>query len=133
MKRSIKIFILALCLLASANSGFALNNDIRYRDEPDPEAQIILQGQLRPLGRSRFQALPISASVDSENLYVDFNVDLGNLTITIYNAMGGVAHDETVYAQSNDSMQISLNGYAPGSYLVVFSNASGSMMGKFDL
>lgn len=133
MRRSIKFLFLTLCLMACVNSGFASGSDNRIHDEPDPAAQIILQGQMNPLGRSRFQALPISAAVDSENLYVDFNVDLGNLTITIYSATGGVAHNETGYAQSNDGVQISLNGFAPGSYLVVFSNASGSMMGKFDL
>lgn len=130
MRRSIKFLFLTLCLMASVNSGFALSNDNRDHHE---ENELILQGQMNPLGRSRFQALPIHASFDSENLYVDFNVDLGNLTITIYSATGGVAHNETVYAQSNDGVQISLNGFAPGSYLVVFSNASGSMMGKFDL
>lgn len=133
MRRSVKFLFLALCLAASVNSGFALSNDNRNHDEPDPATQIILQGQINPLGRNRIQALPINAMVDAENLYVDFNVDLGNLTITIYSATGGPVQNETVYAQANDGVQISLNGFAPGCYLVVFSNGQGSMMGKFDL
>lgn len=130
MRRSIKFLFLALCLAASVNSGFALTNDNRDHEH---ENELLLQGQINPLGRSRIQALPIRAAVDSENLYVDFNVDLGNLTITIFSATGGPVHNETVYAQANDSVQISLNGFAPGCYLVVFSNGQGSMMGKFDL
>ena len=95
------------------------------------ENEIHLQGSMSPIGRS--QTEPIGASVDDDNLYINFYADLGSLNIAIYSATGGVAHTETVYAQANDSEQISLSGFAPGSYLVVFSNAHGSLMGKFDI
>ena len=123
MKRTITILIALFCLMANANFSFAM------RDEgPD---EIYLQGKIPPIGRS--QSEPLSASHDDANLYVDFHADLGSLTIIISNATGGVAHTETVYAQASDGVQISLEGFASGNYLVVFSNAQGSLMGKFNI
>ena len=124
MKRTITILIALFCLMANANFSFAMR-------EGEGENEIHLQGELKPFGRS--QSNPLSASVDDANLYVDFHADLGSLTITIYSATGGVAHTETVYAQASDGVQISLEGFASGSYLVVFSNAQGSLMGKFSI
>lgn len=124
MKRTIAILIALFCLMANADFSFAMR-------EGGPGDTIILKGEINPLGRS--QSEPITASVDDANLYVDFHADLGSLTITISNATGGVAHTETVYAQASDGVQISLEGFASGSYLVVFSNAQGSMMGKFSI
>lgn len=124
MKRTVTILIALFCLMANANFSFAMR-------EGEGENEIHLQGEFKPLGRS--QSNPLSASVDDANLYVDFHADLGSLTITVSNATGGVAHTETVYAQASDGVQISLEGFASGSYLVVFSNAQGSLMGKFDI
>lgn len=123
MKRTFTILIAMFCLMANANFGFAM------RDEgPD---EIYLQGKISPTGRS--QTEPISASHDGSNLYVDFHADLGSLTITISNATGAVVNTETVYAQANDGVLISLSNLPSGNYLVVFSNAQGSLMGKFNI
>ena len=124
MKRTITILIALFCLMANANFSFAMR-------EGEGENEIHLQGELKPFGRS--QSNPLSASHDDANLYVDFHADLGSLTITISNATGGVAHTETVYAQASDGLQISLEGFTSGNYLVVFSNAQGSLMGKFSI
>lgn len=124
MKRTIAILIALFCLMANSNFSFAMR-------EGEGENEIHLQGELMPFGRS--QSNPLSASVDDANLYVDFHADLGSLTITISNATGGVAHTETVYAQASDGVQISLEGFTSGNYLVVFSNAQGSLMGKFNI
>lgn len=123
MKRTFTFLIAMFCLMANANFSFAM------RDEgPD---EIYLQGEIRPIGRS--QSEPISASHDGSNLYVDFHANLGSLTITICNATGAVVNTETVYAQANDGVQISLSNLPSGNYLVVFSNAQGSLMGKFNI
>ena len=124
MKRTIAILVALLCLMANANFSFAMR-------EGGPGDTIILKGEIIAPGRS--QSEPITASVDDANLYVGFHADLGCMTITIYSASGAVAHTETVYAQANDGLQISLEGFASGSYLVVFSNAQGSLMGKFSI
>ena len=108
------------CLMANANFGFAMR---------EGENDIVLRGEFKPTDRS--QTEPISASHDGSNLYVDFHADLGSLTITISNATGAVVHTETVYAQANEGVQISLSNLPSGNYLVVFSNAQGSLMGKF--
>lgn len=110
------------CLMANANFGFAMR---------EGENDIVLRGEFKPTGRS--QSEPISASHDGSNLYVDFHADLGSLNITISNATGAVVHTETVYAQANDGVQISLSNLPSGNYLVVFSNAQGSLMGKFNI
>ena len=123
MKRTFTFLIAMFCLMANANFGFAM------RDEGSNE--IALQGKFPPTDRS--QTEPISASHDGSNLYVDFHADLGSLTITISNATGAVVHTETVYAQANDGVQISLSNLPSGNYLVVFSNAQGSLMGKFNI
>ena len=124
MKRTITILIALFCLMANADFSFAMR-------EGEGENEIVLRGEFKPLGRAQFN--PLSASVDDANLYVDFHADLGSVNITIYSATGGVAHTETVYAQADCGVQISLSGFASGSYLVVFSNAQGSMMGKFSI
>ena len=122
MNRTIKILLTVFCLLASTNFGFAMR-------EGYGEYEIDLQGEFKPTGRS--QTDPISASVDDANLYVDFHANLGSLTITISNATGAVVCTENVVAQANDGVQISLSNLPSGNYLVVFSNAQGSLMGKF--
>ena len=124
MKRTITVLITLFCLMANSNFSFAMR-------EGGPGDAIILKGQLNPPSRS--QSDPLSASVDDANLYVDFHTDLGSLNITIYSATGGVARTETVYAQAGDGVQISLEGFTSGNYLVVFSNAQGSLMGKFSI
>ena len=124
MKRTITVLITLFCLMANSNFSFAM------RDEGG-ENEIVLRGELNPPGRS--QTEPLSASVDEANLYVDFHANLGSLNITIYSATGGVARTETVYAQAGDGVQISLEGFTSGNYLVVFSNAQGSLMGKFSI
>ena len=124
MKHTIAILIALFCLMANANFSFAM------RDEGG-ENEIVLRGELNPPGRSQTESL--SASVDEANLYVDFHADLGSLTITISNATGAVVNTETVYAQANDGVQISLSNLPSGNYLVVFSNAQGSLMGKFNI
>ena len=97
----------------------------------DVEDPIVLIGSIPPPGRSL--AKPITASVDDANLYVDFHANLGSLTITISSATGAVVHAETVYAQANDGVQISLSNLPSGNYLVVFSARQGSLMGKFSI
>lgn len=127
------IFAAMMSLMMSAmayepkqNGPMANPSTIEMRDGTVP---LILMGSFPPPDRS--QSDPLSASVDDANLYVDFHADLGSLNIAIYSATGGVAHTETVYAQAGDGVQISLSGFASGSYLVVFSSAQGSLMGKF--
>lgn len=129
------IFAAMMSLMMSAmayepkqNGQMANPSTIEMREG---EVPLILMGSFPPFGRS--QTEPLSASVDDANLYVDFHADLGSVNITIYSATGGVAHTETVYAQASDGVQISLSGFASGSYLVVFSNAQGSLMGKFSI
>ena len=124
MNRTIKILLTVFCLLASTNFGFAMR-------EGYGEYEIDLQGKFPPTDRS--QSEPITASVDDANLYVDFHANLGSLTITISSATGAVVNTETVYAQANDGVQISLSNLPSGNYLVVFSNAQGSLMGKFSI
>ena len=124
MNRTIKILLTVFCLLASTNFGFAMR-------EGYGEYEIDLQGKIPPIGRS--QSEPLSASHDDANLYVDFHADLGSLTITISNATGAVVNTETVYAQANEGVQISLSNLPSGNYLVVFSARQGSMMGKFNI
>ena len=124
MNRTIKILLTVFCLLASTNFGFAMR-------EGYGEYEIDLQGEFKPTGRS--QTDPISASVDDANLYVDFHANLGSLTITISNVTGAVVCTENVVAQANDGVQISLSNLPSGNYLVVFSNAQGSLMGKFNI
>ena len=124
MNRTIKILLTVFCLLASTNFGFAMR-------EGYGEYEIDLQGELKPIGRS--QTDPITASVDVANLYVDFHANLGSLTITISSATGAIVNTETVYAQANGGVQISLSNLPSGNYLVVFSNAQGSLMGKFSI
>ena len=123
MKRIFSMLIAMLCLMSNASFSFAM------RDNGPNE--IDLKGELKPTGRS--QADPITASVDAANLYVDFHADLGSLNITISNATGAAVNTETVYAQANEGVQISLSNLPSGNYLVVFSNAQGSLMGKFSI
>ena len=129
------IFAAMMLVLTSAeafepkqNCTLVSPSSIEMEDEEDP---IVLMGSIPPPGRS--QTEPISASHDGSNLYVDFHADLGSLTITICNATGAVVNTETVYAQANDGVQISLSNLPSGNYLVVFSNAQGSLMGKFSI
>ena len=122
MKRTFTFLIAMFCLMANANFSFAMR---------EGGNDIVLRGEFKPTDRS--QSEPIRASHDGSNLYVDFHADLGSLTITICNATGAVVCTENVVAQANDGVQISLSNLPSGNYLVVFSNAQGSLMGKFNI
>ena len=53
MKRTITVLIALFCLMANANFSFAMR---------EGENEIVLRGELKPIGRSQFD--PLSASVE---------------------------------------------------------------------
>lgn len=123
--RFILFFFVALVAVGStyANNSFSCIWD----DE------LILKGEFTETGtRSVKPVLPIAAGISSNALCIEFSSAIGDVTITITGPNGVVystTMDVTTVAQQTS---YSLEGLAPGSYLLEFKNSPGGYIyGEF--
>lgn len=94
---------------------------------------LVLQGEFSHTGtRSVTPALPMCADVISNVLHIEFSAPVGDVSITVAGSNG------VVYATSMDVTTIgqqtsfSLEGLAPGAYLLEFKNSHGGYVyGEF--
>lgn len=74
----------------------------------------------------------IEAGVSDDAIYVGFNQSLGNVNISIYNAMGGLVYSTVVNTDVQQSIIIPFSNELSGAYSVELSNANGYVEGDFD-
>lgn len=122
-------FTLFLFVALIVTSGAHANNSFRFIWDDE----LILKGEFADIGtRSVKPVLPIAAGISNNALCIEFSSAIGDVTITITGPNGVVystTMDVTTVAQQTS---FSLEGLAPGSYLLEFKNSPGGYIyGEF--
>ena len=74
----------------------------------------------------------IVAGANDDAVYIGFNQDFGNVSITIYNGAGLVAYSTVVDTSVQQVVIIPITTAASGTYTVELSNAFGYADGDFE-
>lgn len=124
-----KLRFILFFFVALIAAGAYANNSFRFVWDDE----LILKGEFTETGsRSVKPVLPIAAGISSNALCIEFSSAIGDVTITITGPNGVVystTMDVTTVAQQTS---FSLEGLAPGSYLLEFKNSPGGYIyGEF--
>lgn len=120
-------FVLSLLVaVVFAGSTFA-NNSLGIADG------LVLQGEFSDMGnRSVKPALPMSADIISNVLFIEFSAPVGDVAITVTGSVGVVYTSSMDVATVGQQTSFSLEGLAPGAYLLEFKNSHGGYVyGEF--
>lgn len=131
-----KVFIIAsLCALGLCywNAKASIPQQIYFNMEqednhiPSEAEQIKLQGRLDVnVGPDNIEAGATETAV-----YLYFNQNFGNVSITIYNDSGFLVYTSIVDTSMQQYVVIPILSTAPGTYTVVLDNANGFAEGDF--
>lgn len=120
----LKIALFVLCFgMSPMQPNFVAQQD-------DPGEKIALMGSLSVPDRST--SVPVQATIDGNILQIDFNADLGSVSIVVSGA-SGTLYNNTVSAYEGGNVQISLAGAAAGSYTLMVSSSYGNLSGCFSI
>ena len=103
-------------------------NKWEIADPPQGYEKINLQGTLM-LGVG---PNAVVAGANENSVYIAFNQDFGNVSITIYNGAGLVAYSTVVDTSVQQVVIIPITTAASGTYTVVLDNANGYAEGDFE-
>lgn len=114
--RFIFSFFVALFLSATAIHASSL----RWGD-------LILDGEFTDVGSRSISNVPINAHYAEDNVvYIDFYKGVTDVTITVKDNSGNKVYStSTVASVTNPSTSFSVAGYAPGTYILEFTNSKG--------
>ena len=74
----------------------------------------------------------VVAGANENSVYVHFNIDLGNVNISIFNASGNLVYSNVVNTSVQQTMIIPVPSTFSGTYTIVLSNANGYAEGDFE-
>jgi len=74
----------------------------------------------------------VVAGANENSVYIGFNQDFGNVSITIYNGAGLVVYSTVVDTSVQQVVIIPITTAASGTYTVVLDNANGYAEGDFE-
>lgn len=74
----------------------------------------------------------VVAGANENSVYIGFNQDFGNVSITIYNGAGLVAYSTVVDTSVQQVVIIPITTAVSGSFTVVLDNANGYAEGDFE-
>ena len=74
----------------------------------------------------------VVAGANENSVYIGFNQDFGNVSITIYNGTGLVVYSTVVDTSVQQVVIIPITTAASGTYTVVLDNANGYAEGDFE-
>lgn len=134
MKKNVLI-LTGLCLLglftwqvqAANNERLSFINNKVEDNVPHGYDVIVLQGTLM-LG---INPNAIVAGASDDAVYIGFNQSFGNVNISIYNGMGGLAYNTVVNTDVQQVIIIPFSGVANGTYIVELNSANGYAEGEF--
>lgn len=94
---------------------------------------LVLEGEFSDIGsRSVKPSLPISADVISNVLHIEFSARVGDVSITVTGPAGVVYASSVNVTTTGQQTSFSLEGLAPGAYLLEFKNSHGGYVyGEF--
>jgi hypothetical protein len=128
------LIIAGLCVLGlwtgefQANNPKATNAIQESTDVPHGYEEIELRGNLV------FNTGPnaIEASVDDNSIYIQFNQNFGNVTVTVYNPNGLTVYSGVVNTAVQQLLVIPMSWNYEGTYTIVLENATGYADGDFE-
>ncbi len=130
------LIIIALCALglcigkthAINTASLATINKMDIADPPQGYEKIILHGTLM------YSISPnaVVAGASDNAVYIGFNQDFGNVSISIYNGAGLVVYSTVVDTSVQQVVIIPITSAASGTYTVELSNAFGYADGDFE-
>lgn len=74
----------------------------------------------------------IVAGASDDAVYIGFNQDFGNVSISIYNSIGGLIYNTVVNTAVQSVVIIPITTVVSGTYTVELNNATGYAEGDFD-
>lgn len=127
------IILACLCVLSlCAWQAQAMNverSSAFYREDNVPTGfeELTLQGTLMmgPCPNA------IDAGANRNSVYLHFNQNFGNVSISIYNAEGNLCYSSVVNTNVQQTIIIPISGNNNGGYTVVLNNAIGFAEGEF--
>lgn len=120
-------FVLSL-FVAVLVAGNSYANNARGIDDG-----LVLKGEFSDVdSRSVKPALPMSADIISNVLFIEFSAPVGDVAITVTGPVGVVYTSSMDVATVGQQTSFSLEGLAPGAYLLEFKNSHGGYVyGEF--
>ena len=73
----------------------------------------------------------IDAGANRNTVYLHFNQNFGNVSVSIYNAEGNLCYSSVVNTNVQQTIIIPISGNNNGGYTVVLNNAIGFAEGEF--
>ena len=120
---------LCLCEVQAANSQpVHINMDKHDKHIPSEAEQILLKGKLD------FNAGPddIEAGATQNAVYLYFNQNHGNVSISLHNPSGLLVYNCVVDTSMQQLVVIPITSPVSGTYAVVLDNANGLVEGDFE-
>ena len=74
----------------------------------------------------------VVAGASDDDIYIGFNQSFGNVSISIYNSLGGLVYSTVVNTDVQPIVIIPFSSAASGSYYVELNNANGEADGEFE-
>lgn len=120
-------FILSLFVAILVAGNSYANNSLGIADG------LVLKGEFSPIGsRSVKPALPMSADIISNVLYIEFSASVGEVAISVTGPIGVVYASNKDVKTVGEQTSFSLEGLVPGVYLLEFKNSQGGYVhGEF--
>lgn len=128
------LIIVSFCLLSFWAGELQANNPEttsivqKNNDVPHGYEEIILQGSLVLCPGSN----PIEAGVNDNSIYIQFNQNLGNVTVTVYNPSGLTIYSGVVNTAVQQLLVIPVTFSLEGTYTIFLENATGYADGDFE-
>ena len=111
-----------------ANNPKSLTLTQQTGNIPEGYEEIVLRGSLA------FSSGPnaIEAGVNDNSVYIQFNQNLGNVTVTVYNPDGLTVYSGVVNTAVQQLLVVPMAFSSEGTYTVVLENATGYADGDFE-
>jgi hypothetical protein len=74
----------------------------------------------------------VIAGANENSVYIHFNLNLGNVNISIYNASSNLVYSNVVDTSVQQTMIIPISSTFSGTYTIVLNNANGYAEGDFE-
>ena len=128
-------FLAVLCMLGlcaektPASSPKTMSLVMETADIPHGYDEIYLQGSLMySIGPGA-----IEVGVNDNSIYIQFNQNLGNVTVTVYNPYGLTIYSGVVNTAVQQLLVIPVSLNDEGIYTIVLENATGYADGDFEI
>jgi hypothetical protein len=102
---------------------------------PPPESdELVLRGALEGGSTRSLLPIPISATIGTSSLDVNFLFTVGDINVEVYNSFGELIYETSVDSSTQSSISIDVTGWDSDSYEIRFVSSSGNYVyGSFEI